>query len=218
MALRQPLKEIGLPQKTQGASDPRWMRSRKALAEAALSLAQEQAISSVSVNALTKRAEVNRATFYNHAESPQALLSSVLREELDEIFDIFHLRLLDSHGYLSKVQDYGIRSIVEHVKKHQCIYRNSLAGENNSLLHSVLAQYLIEKSLVLMSESQYRFSSAQPSNDFEKTFAVRAACAALVGGITTWLNDFDDPQVDDFMRAYYVSFPAWFTMTGPAYD
>jgi len=217
MALQQPLKKDGLRNKTQEATDPRWVRSRQALAEAALSLAQEQPITSVSVHALAKRAGVNRATFYNHAETPLAFLSSVLRAELDEIFDVFHLRLMDRHGYISQVQDFGIRSIVEHVRARQCVYRNSLANENTNLIHSVLARYLIEKSAVLMHEGQYRFQSQSPRNEFEKSFAVHAACAALVGGIITWLRDSDDPQVDDFMNAYYVSFPAWFTMTGPAY-
>jgi len=200
------------------SSDPRWVRSRQALTEAVLALAAEQPIATVSVGVLTKRAGVNRATFYNHAKSPQALLQAVLLAELNSIFDVFHVRLLDSNGYISPVQDFGIRSIVEHVHTRQRIYRKSLEHDHADLLHSVLTGYLIEKSRILMDERQYRFSGKVPANDFEREFAIRAACYGLVGGIIAWLQESDEPRVDDFMGAYYVSLPQWFTMTGPSYS
>lgn len=218
MALEQSLQKKSLRRQEDAPTDPRWLRSRESLTEAVIALAQEQPISSVSVYQLTRRAGVSRATFYNHADSPQALLVSVLRCELEELFSVFHLRLLDNHGYMSRVQDYGIRSIAEHVKTRQCLYRNSLKNDNMSLIQSVLADYLVEKSRVLMDESQYRFAIKAPENAFEREFAVRVACAGLVGGIMTWLNESENPNVDDFMAAYYISFPVWFTMTGQAYE
>jgi AcrR family transcriptional regulator len=218
MALQQPLREIGLLQKTQGEFDPRWVRSRQALTEAVLQLAAEQPISSVSVDALTKRAGVNRATFYNHAKTPQALLQSVLRAELDERFDAFHLRLLDSNGHLPKVQEFGIRSLINHVQERECVYRKSLERDPSDLVHLVLTEFLIDKARILMTEQQYRFSPAAPDTDFQREFAVHVGAAGLVGGIITWLQNPEHPSVEDFMTAYYMSLPEWFTMTGPAYD
>lgn len=200
------------------SSDPRWVRSRQALTEAILQLAAERPISSVSVAALTKRAGVNRATFYNHAKTPQALLQSVLRAELDERFDVFRLRLLDSKGHLSTVQDFGIRSLVNHVQERECVYRKSLERDQSDLVHLVLTDFLIDKARILMAEQQYRFFPQAPDTDFQREFAVHVGAAGLVGGIITWLRDAEHPSVEDFMAAYYLSLPDWFTMTGPAYS
>lgn len=218
MASKQPSPRSAARLSQKDSSDPRWVRSREALTEAVLQLAEEQPISTVSVGTLTKRAGVNRATLYNHAKSPQALLEAFLLEELNDIFDVFHVRLLDSKGFLSPVQDFGIRSIAQHVQTRQCIYRRSLEHDHSELLHSVLTEYLIEKSKILMDERQYRFSGKAPANDFERDFAVHVACSGLVGGIITWLQASDNPSLDDFMNAYYVTLPQWFTMTGPAYS
>lgn len=183
-----------------------------------MQLAAEQPVSSVSVHALTKRAGVNRATFYNHAKTPQALLQSALRAELDERFDVFRLRLLDSRGNLSTVQDFGIRALVNHVQERESIYRNSLEYDHCALVQLVLTDFLIDKARILMAENHYRFFPSAPETDFQREFAVHVGAAGLVGGIITWLRDAEHPSVEDFMAAYYVSLPDWFTMTGPAYS
>src|SRR3546814_16021520 len=67
------------------SEDPRVERTRARLAEAVLALAAERDITTASVSELTRRAGVNRSTFYAHADTPVELLTRVLAAELDDV-------------------------------------------------------------------------------------------------------------------------------------
>jgi AcrR family transcriptional regulator len=60
--------------------DPRIRRTRKLLNRAFLDLMQEKGFQSITVQDITDRAEVNRATFYAHYEDKYDLLDSFTRE------------------------------------------------------------------------------------------------------------------------------------------
>jgi AcrR family transcriptional regulator len=62
--------------------DPRTRRTRKLLQEAFRALIQEKRFSAISVQEITARATVNRATFYAHFVSKEELAASVLKTEL----------------------------------------------------------------------------------------------------------------------------------------
>lgn len=61
--------------------DPRVKRTRQLLQQAMMELVQEQSISSISIQDITERATVNRATFYAHFEDKYALMDSILRDQ-----------------------------------------------------------------------------------------------------------------------------------------
>ena len=61
--------------------DPRVKRTRQLLQQAMIELVQEQSISSISIQDITERATVNRATFYAHFEDKYALMDSILRDQ-----------------------------------------------------------------------------------------------------------------------------------------
>jgi AcrR family transcriptional regulator len=60
--------------------DPRVKRTRKLLQQAFLDLFQEKSFASISIQEITERATVNRATFYAHFPDKYALLDSIIRE------------------------------------------------------------------------------------------------------------------------------------------
>ena len=61
--------------------DPRVRRTRILLQDAMRSLIQEKNYNEISVQDVTERATVNRATFYAHYPDKQALLSSVVKAD-----------------------------------------------------------------------------------------------------------------------------------------
>ncbi len=61
--------------------DPRVKRTRKLLQQAFLELFQEKGFASISIQDITERATVNRATFYAHFSDKYALLDSIIREQ-----------------------------------------------------------------------------------------------------------------------------------------
>ena len=60
--------------------DPRVKRTRKLLQQALMDLLQEQNFASLSIQDITERATVNRATFYAHFPDKYELLDCTLRE------------------------------------------------------------------------------------------------------------------------------------------
>lgn len=60
--------------------DPRIKRTRKLLNQAFLELLNEKGFQSITIQDITDRAEVNRATFYAHYEDKYDLLDSYMRE------------------------------------------------------------------------------------------------------------------------------------------
>ena len=65
--------------------DPRPAQTIKVLHDAVIELASMTPVSKVTVTEITRKAGMNRATFYRHASSPGGLLASALGPELDLI-------------------------------------------------------------------------------------------------------------------------------------
>jgi AcrR family transcriptional regulator len=84
--------------------DPRVKRTRKLLEQAFMELMTEKGFQSITIQDVTERATVNRATFYAHFEDKFDLLDSYIREQFEEWlaqkapisaeFDLEHLRQL----------------------------------------------------------------------------------------------------------------------------
>ncbi len=61
--------------------DPRVKRTRKLLQQAFMELFREKGFASISIQDITERATVNRATFYAHFTDKYDLMDSIIREE-----------------------------------------------------------------------------------------------------------------------------------------
>ena len=64
--------------------DPRVKRTRKLLQQAFIELFQEKGFASISIQDITERATVNRATFYAHFTDKYALMDSIIREQFQQ--------------------------------------------------------------------------------------------------------------------------------------
>lgn len=71
-------------ERTEKSVDPRVKRTRKLLQQAFLELIQEKSFASISIQDITERATVNRATFYAHFADKFELLDSIIREQFQQ--------------------------------------------------------------------------------------------------------------------------------------
>src|SRR5215813_6149208 len=76
--------------------DPRVKRTRNLLLRAFKELLAEKDFAALTVQDITERAEVNRATFYAHFEDKFALMDYSVREALQEALD---KSLPDTHTF-----------------------------------------------------------------------------------------------------------------------
>jgi len=74
-------------------ADPRVRRTRKLLQDAFRSLIHEKPLSEISIQHITDRATVNRATFYAHYHDKQDLAINVVKTDmLTSVFELFNQR------------------------------------------------------------------------------------------------------------------------------
>lgn len=103
-------------------ADPRVKRTRQLLQQAFVELIAEKGFRSLSVQDITERATVNRATFYAHFEDKYALVESFIREGFQQILadrlpadapftqENLHLLVRTVFEYLAQVHDKQCRS------------------------------------------------------------------------------------------------------------
>lgn len=116
--------------------DRRVRRSRRLLGDALLQLVTEKPFGEISVQDIADRADMNRATFYLHFHSKEALLLSALTERFDE--------LVGSFGEISPDrplwQEPQIDALVfNHVADNARIYKALLDDPNLGLvIHAII--------------------------------------------------------------------------------
>lgn len=68
-------------------TDPRVSRTRAAIREAFIELADETSIDKITVKGLAERAGINRKTFYLHYETIEALFDDIMNGIMDDFFE-----------------------------------------------------------------------------------------------------------------------------------
>src|SRR6478736_2833717 len=94
--------------------DPRKQRSQERLYAAALELAADLPMSELSVTQIAEAAQVHRSTFYEHADSPEALVQAALTAELD----VLRAALMSDRSDAATSLVTVTRGVLEHVLRH----------------------------------------------------------------------------------------------------
>jgi AcrR family transcriptional regulator len=112
--------------------DPRVVRTRYLLREALMTLIPEMGYDTITVQDITDRATLNRATFYLHYRDKQDLLTQIIESVLGELADL----LTRSQTISENIHQTFVR-IFEHVASHAPFYRVILE-------ESSVAPYLLQ--------------------------------------------------------------------------
>jgi len=116
--------------------DPRVRRTHQALQQALLDLIQEQPYETISIQAITDKADLNRATFYLHFSSKEELLAVALARHFEEVV----ARISQEAGNRPYWEDAtSARIVFEHVAENSKLYK-VLLGEKGLgyVMHSIL--------------------------------------------------------------------------------
>jgi AcrR family transcriptional regulator len=185
--------------------DPRKRRSRDRLYAAALARAAEQPLSALTVTQLADAAGVHRSTFYEHADSPQALVEAALTAELDQLRDA----LMDDRSDAATALTTVTTGVLEHILRHRGIYRRELT-DGGGALHAMLSRHFRGTTEVLLREGRVRIPLAVDGVAASEVAdsAARFLADGTVGIIDGWLRH-PRPRVEDFLRVYDALLPEW---------
>ncbi|MGW6054788.1 TetR/AcrR family transcriptional regulator [Streptomyces sp. NPDC055189] len=110
------------------AEDRRTRRSRRALGSALVELVLERGFTALTVEDITERADVARATFYAHFKDKEGLFARVTSDLLDELAERLRPAMADSAvGFTGK----PVLEMLRHARDERDLYRIVLRGEGD---------------------------------------------------------------------------------------
>ncbi|MFK0117575.1 TetR/AcrR family transcriptional regulator [Streptomyces sp. NPDC090994] len=110
------------------AEDRRIRKTRRALRDALVELVRERGFTALSVEDITQRADVARATFYSHFRDKDELFARVTRDLLDELDE--RLRPAVARSAVGFTGEPVLR-MLEHAREERDLYRIVLRGEGD---------------------------------------------------------------------------------------
>lgn len=153
--------------------DRRKQRTRRALSDALIALILEKGFDAVTIQDITERADLRRATFYLHYKDKEELLMATLQATFDQLVSQLE-PLMKRDTLAGKTQVETFRITFQHVADHHRLYcvilggqgaapiarhiREYIAGQIQSALHralplpaDVLANYMAGAELALIT-------------------------------------------------------------------
>jgi len=177
-----------------GGADRRVRRSRRALREAFVALVLEQGYNSVTIEALTERADTSRATFYAHFHDMEDLLRVVVGDLVADLATDAESAVTTSRQD-PIAQGSGVVTFCRHVDANRDLYRVALSGAGNGQGRATLtaavtavAERVFARIVADMGASPRR----------EVSLVARSWAGACITLIDHWLQVDQDLSADEF--------------------
>jgi len=172
--------------------DRRVQRTRKLLEEALLALIEEQGYESITVQQITDRANLGRATFYCHYHDKEDLLRATLQTLHDDLEQ--RLAPLSIQDVVTGHSRLGV-TIFQHVAAHADLYRVLLSERGAAFARHGLQAYLSRKA------DQFGVSglfAAVPEPAVPLSLLADYAGGTLLTAVSWWL-DHEQPKTAEEM-------------------
>lgn len=175
--------------------DRRVQRTVQLLRDALIELSLEHGYDSVTIQDITDRANLGRATFYLHFRDKDELLLSTLQETADELL----VRIDPQLNAMFKFGDTTpLRVIFQHAAENRTLYQIILHRHGVGSVEHDLRDYIANKGRKYIEEVLRDRPSPLPVELSCNIFA-----RALMGTIEWWLEN-DMPYSAEYMaRAFY---------------
>lgn len=156
--------------------DPRVRRTRDRLRATLLSLASEQELDSLTMAAVARRAEVNRATVYQHYADLDSLVADAMEDAVSHVSRCAELCPLDAPRERAPEP---LEELFAHVADHAVLYRRMFSERGGARLSNRLRDRITEVLTARFAEG------ARPSgyDDVPAAFHAAYLAGALVGAI-----------------------------------
>lgn len=178
--------------------DPRVIRTRLMLRDALVELIHERGYEKITVQDITKKATLNRATFYLHYRDKLDLLYQSSDEIIQELVASMNMAFAekDIFDWQSDQPHENFIHLFEHISRNGKLYKVFLTEKNMPHFTSRLMEVLIDfiaKGIHNVQPEDHRLT-------VPREFAIRYFAAAFLGVIVWWLEN-DMPYSPKYMAA-----------------
>jgi AcrR family transcriptional regulator len=173
--------------------DPRIRRSRQMLKEALAKLLEEKDFDAISVQDITERATVNRATFYDHYPDKSALVEDMVRDRFDELLAKRQLSFDASSNA-------GLRAIVSTVCDFLLPITVGCGGSRRNL-ELLIQTTVIDRIRSIFSSGlkEHRIGPAA-----KVAFFANVISWLIYGAVANWVRDDKRPPQDEHVETVCV--------------
>jgi AcrR family transcriptional regulator len=203
------------PQNAKPKIDRRIQRTRLALRSALLELIKEKGFEAVSVEEITERANLGRATFYLHYKDKEDLLLDEFREIASnrvQILSEIPVSIWKSNKDSLELSDgrapvMPLLVVFEHAAQNAELYRILLRGDSSQRVAGQIREIIAESINAII---QTRIQSDPPPAPMEVPVDLLAAyfSGALMGSLNWWLEQETFPEPEEMARMFqHLFFP-----------
>jgi AcrR family transcriptional regulator len=164
-------------QKLDGVEDLRVRRTRKLLTQALIEGTVEKGFAALTVRDITRRAMVNRSTFYRHYLDKYDLLE----QHLNEIYEVLEEGGIIGEGRNAGLIDEGILKLFKQIQQFPDFYRVMLSAQADAFLSQRFRQQTQQRVLAYFHQTFPEAASDPdtPPLDLKFTTVAAAGCGAL---------------------------------------
>jgi AcrR family transcriptional regulator len=175
--------------------DRRVLRTRLALREALLSLMGEKDYDRITVEEITERANLGRATFYLHYKDREDLLLEEFADLIDELIQqLSHLSILEWQQ--QSLPQRPVLLVFQHVAENEKMYRLILAGEGRFQATERLRTIIVDAANELL-HSKPELEEMLARNKLPVHFLANYLSGALVASICWWLEEYRSYEAEE---------------------
>lgn len=191
------------------AVDARVIKTQQRLKAAVLELSAVSAVEDITVTELCRRAEVDRATFYRHAQSPAELLRSALVDELDGLRAVFLVGASGAPTDFRQLWVDAARGTIDHIKRFEQVYEVGFAATSDGSLQNLFSRHIADSmSALLRSHRELLPAVAWEHEDFMVDALSSGLAYSLTALLRAWVTSVHRDE-KAYVLAVLKSLPSW---------
>lgn len=172
--------------------DRRKQRTRRYLGQALQELIIEKSYETITIQDITDRADLNRATFYLHFTSKEELLGDFLESQFDELVERIEE---ETEGDVHKDLTISAKIVFEHAAEYADLYKVLLGANGQGVVMHRILHYIARHDEGWLAEEFEDTAVSIPIPILARHFA-----GSLFSCVTWWLEN-DMPYSVDEMAA-----------------
>ena len=193
------------------SQDRRVLRTQKLLGEALIAEALEKGYKNITIQDVTKRADIGYRTYFRHYTGLDELLISIAQDRLDQIYEILDLPQLGNLAGDPVEYFQGIgHKIFQHIENNQINIRCLLLDDSMRFVFVPVMSRAIERLEVFLSNL--------PQENIPASLAANHIISSVFSLIRWWLENDRRPsslEMGDIFTDLVVK-PIWLLMTRKA--